>query len=522
MANQAALFAETIQAMKRTLKRQADASDSEDYTNAPTNRGAKLHRSAAYVRQGRLDNTGGQRAYRKKVELAGYERYTISRNPPRFDLDGDLIEDGYEDEDQGNEFPAEDDPFQGHNLEHLLAPLTSAGELSEHPSLSYPYISTHLVKMVESAQEMVAREKQSLWRMKQLLRKFRGDETWAPAHSFAVDRRYATLDQLDDNTGELPSFMNDTEGSVEPPAEPVGVPQIQAVQTNVSTLEVPAEHDHPDLAGIGAQMVGIAGVQAIDMALAAQETKIQDEVHVQPSDTVALSEDKRMNGFGTPEGSHVIPTDEPMHDADKTVEQAQEAAGVADATPDHQDTTLGASQPGELPADQPRRSIEPASSSTSNSGRATSHRMTTRARARNTPSPVVQSTSPSPAPSSVPAVHPFFVIPATAAPDRSYGLPTPEADETRRLLLTYVQKQEEIVRGAEQLCEGLMRANRLRREIWNWCLAERHVGEMSDGEDWYDTERWGLDGPLTKGKEEEDVEEEGRGKGRRRRGAQRW
>jgi len=40
---------------------------------------------------------------------------------------------------------------------------------------------------------------------------------------------------------------------------------------------------------------------------------------------------------------------------------------------------------------------------------------------------------------------------------------------------------------------------------------------MSDGEDWYDKEQWGLVEDLIKGKEEEDVEDEGVRKGRRRR-----
>jgi len=39
-----------------------------------------------------------------------------------------------------------------------------------------------------------------------------------------------------------------------------------------------------------------------------------------------------------------------------------------------------------------------------------------------------------------------------------------------------------------------------------WCKAEGHVGEMSDGEDWYDREEWGLEQDLVKGREEEDDE----------------
>ncbi|KAI6913857.1 hypothetical protein KC348_g12375, partial [Hortaea werneckii] len=115
------------------------------------------------------------------------------------------------------------------------------------------------------------------------------------------------------------------------------------------------------------------------------------------------------------------------------------------------------------------------------------------------------------------------------------GLPATEAEETRRILLLYIQKQENILRQLEQLFSGLQRAERLRTEYWRACKAEGHmvpdgrggvVTEMSDGEDWYDPVDWGLtarelnaEGQLEKGKDEvEDVaEEEGRRVGGRRR-----
>lgn len=100
--------------------------------------------------------------------------------------------------------------------------------------------------------------------------------------------------------------------------------------------------------------------------------------------------------------------------------------------------------------------------------------------------------------------------------------------------MLYVQKQENIVRQLSTLYDGLQRADRLRWETYRACKAEGHmvpdgkggvVTEMSDGEDWYDAEDWGLtardlkDGKLEKGKDEvEDVaEEEGRRVGGRRR-----
>ena len=93
--------------------------------------------------------------------------------------------------------------------------------------------------------------------------------------------------------------------------------------------------------------------------------------------------------------------------------------------------------------------------------------------------------------------------------------------ETRRLLSLYAQKQEESVRGYETMLSQLLTAQRLRDEVLAMCKAEEHVGELSDGEDWIDVEKWGLQaGDLTKGKDEdEDVVEEntiGGRKGKRR------
>lgn len=101
-------------------------------------------------------------------------------------------------------------------------------------------------------------------------------------------------------------------------------------------------------------------------------------------------------------------------------------------------------------------------------------------------------------------IHPFFNPPAYPLPDRDMGLPENEAENVRHLVSLYVQKQEEIARGAAKLYQGLMKADRLRRTVLQWAKAEAHVGEMSDGEDWYDKEEWRLEGDLKKGQDEEE------------------
>ncbi|RMD40911.1 hypothetical protein DV735_g4241, partial [Chaetothyriales sp. CBS 134920] len=98
-------------------------------------------------------------------------------------------------------------------------------------------------------------------------------------------------------------------------------------------------------------------------------------------------------------------------------------------------------------------------------------------------------------------------------------IPVDEMLDTRRLLFMYIQKQEECVRGFEAVLGKLLKATRMKDQLWEMCKAEGHIGEWSDGEDWIDAAAWGeRQEDLKKGKDEDDVtqEEEGR-KGKRRR-----
>lgn len=151
-------------------------------------------------------------------------------------------------------------------------------------------------------------------------------------------------------------------------------------------------------------------------------------------------------------------------------------------------------------------------------------RMTTRAQANAATTTNQRSPSPaiSEAASSIPPPHPLFLIPDSVRANVNFGLPPNEADETRRLLWSYIQKQEETVRGFEHMLDSLLKACRMREDVLDWCKAEGHLGEMSDGEDWYDCEKWGLaEGEdLKKGADEDEVEavDDGRATGKRGRG----
>jgi hypothetical protein len=113
-------------------------------------------------------------------------------------------------------------------------------------------------------------------------------------------------------------------------------------------------------------------------------------------------------------------------------------------------------------------------------------------------------------------IHPYFIHPPP--------IPQPalaQDVDPLALLLTYVSKQEEVVRLWATMLEGLLKGQRLRKTVLGWCKAEGHAGEMSDGEDWFDLEEWGIKPEeLRKGKDEEETEVAAEGSGRtgRRRG----
>ncbi|KAJ6259496.1 hypothetical protein Dda_5133 [Drechslerella dactyloides] len=102
---------------------------------------------------------------------------------------------------------------------------------------------------------------------------------------------------------------------------------------------------------------------------------------------------------------------------------------------------------------------------------------------------------------------PWFYPPVRDEEARNFGLPAQEAEETRQLLLLAVQKEEEFIRGLERVRAMLLRADRRRKEVWNWCRADG-APELSDGEDYVDLEYWGLkEGDLIKGVEDEEEED---------------
>jgi len=174
-----------------------------------------------------------------------------------------------------------------------------------------------------------------------------------------------------------------------------------------------------------------------------------------------------------------------------------------DRKPKTNGTTPAANRAEENGTDQPETNDEDAMEVDEPDQGVQTRRMTTRSQAL-----VVQPyRSPSPT-----SVHPFFLAPPPVPP---VDFSNPD-EEPLGPLLSYISKQEEIVRSYGELYQGLVKALRMRREVYKWCKAEGHVGEMSDGEDWIDLEEWGLKpGELVKGKEEDDNENVAETTGRR-------
>ncbi|KZF26301.1 hypothetical protein L228DRAFT_279527 [Xylona heveae TC161] len=544
MAAQAVLIAETIAGMKKAVARGDDASDSDDSVHQPTNRGNKLKRKARYVHEGQLSLPNGPRVYRRKIEHAGYERYIINRNPPRFDEDGDELDDDDVDE-QADANAAEENPYSDIRLEYLLAPLTSAADLPHHPSLSIPYLSNTLTELAQEACQIFHKENASLARIQQIMTKFRGDETWIPCGNLQADNDFSLFGsslKIEQTKGEVSSQMASEE-------LPIGTLNSQSGALHgaersiigdpshgIDGMTAPGENSHSKASSLeeslGDKVTSFAGWNGgSDQAYGTSKTE-QAEEHgglQMPGNNESSSKEAAKELISCSSSEHLS---QRQINAEKPSDLSAEdnKSHSADPEPSHKDfaqkpeTDLLAghegtneSLKGELDNNREKEvsaAISEDEMEVDADSQPALHRMTTRAQAQaaseKNPSTPALSLSSSPAPSSF--IHPLFIVAPDALPDRDFGLPPGEAEDTRRLLLLYVQKQEEICRGAEKLYSGLLRADRMRKLVLSWSKAEAHVGEMSDGEDWYDKEEWDLEDDLKKGHGEDDDDSANQGK----------
>lgn len=344
----------------------------------------------------------------------------------------------------------------------ILAPLTAVTDLPSHPTFSRPFTSKSLDELIEQGRNLMQKENKALWKAKPLLTKLVGDNTWAPCGLMAApDNRDAVL------FSDTVSFFNRPAGRA-----PTKAPAPTANGTLKNT-------------SIESAVRGTAQDAAQTRTNVGQDGEPGEKANGGGKSTDTYGQGGSGKGATTAESS--------------------EKGGQAGGSTDHEGENNGVPVNGDTPSSKPGVAgggdVDMAEASIADQERTSRHGVF--------PPPDLPGTSPLPTTAEELFIHPLFHLPPAARPDRDLGLPDQEAEEVRRLLLLYVQKQEEICRGTKRLYEGLLKADRLRQTVWHWAKAEAHSGpnrDMSDGEDWYDKEAWGLTEDLKKG--EDEVEED--------------
>ncbi|KAJ5684783.1 uncharacterized protein N7477_001128 [Penicillium maclennaniae] len=482
MATQAALIADTIVGMKRALRRERDDSGPDDLIAQPTNRGNKMKANAKYVREGAMGYINAEEFYKEKVEHAGYTRYILQRNPIRYDSEGDEL--GEDDEDsEADAAVAEENPFSGIALETLLRPLTHPSELPVHPSLSQSYTSPALDQMTVAVEEKLRQERALLWRARNLHRSFLGDGGWMPCGLLeTLDDRYIFEPKILSN-GKIASSIHQGFSGSKTPLASYKAPQEAEAHLHGLGNETRGTDNDTEMAEVPAASVdNVPNYDGQEHIMELKSEEADATVIDLPPHPTGTNEDNENATANHTGGKH----------EEMNTSKDGEKAGL-DAHSEH----LEGQVEDEMEQDAEMHNGSPTPP----------RRMTTRARA-NANQDAGSPTSTADTASTLPTPHPLFLVPEGVRPDANFGLPAAEAEDTRRLLWSYIQKQEETVRGFEHMLDSLLRACHMKANVLEWCKAEGHVGEMSDGEDWYDREKWGLgEGEdLKKGTDEDEVE----------------
>lgn len=348
------------------------------------------------------------------------------------------------------------------------------------------------------------KEKASLWRMKHLLTKLGGDHTWIPTSlletpndlSFFGDGRSeyrihlleknrleneeVNAEVLENNANGEDTVMNGTTETQAEPSVPAPAPDTKTTEDDVAMVDVPHQ-DNTDQATALTKTESSTGtsgaptINGVSEAAGASNSNGESRKPESAQNTDGTAQ-ASTTGAAPPTNAEQLAEDEAEVDPDTTLvdpdappEEEAEAKEDVDVPPPRRMRTRAQAQ---AASDDTARSRTRSLSSASNDS----------------------------------FVHPYFLAPIASIPDPDFGLPAQEAEETRRLLQLYIQKQEEICRGSQKLYDGLLTADRMRAKVMKWAKAEAHTGEngMSDGEDWYDLEEWCLDGELKKGHDEEE------------------
>ncbi|KAF2999138.1 hypothetical protein E8E14_006052 [Neopestalotiopsis sp. 37M] len=466
--SQQALFSDTIIAMKKAMKRRAyESEDSDDDVDYRGNRGQKLNKRARFAREGQLAPASGP----ELVEHAGYVRSIISRNPPLVDDEGYEPESDDEDYEQRMhdivDTAAEFNPYANVRLESILAPLTSVTDLPSHPTLARPYTSKTLTDLTLQARDTMYKENQALWNIKHLHTRLVGDHIWIPT-------------EMMETPSDLHYFQEPHAASTPNAGQP-------AVKPDTTRLLLEAD-------ATGSDTNGPPSANGASSSRARDDGG-QDKETTGDGDTSMLDADETIDEDAAAESKSNQPSD-----------KASGAATEANGDPTANGTQHGYDKSAASKAKPTTNGFTTAGEQNGGNGHAQLLPKALNGHEVNLPGSAPMSIASLDALDEM-FIHPIFLAPKTAQPNRDLGIPEAEAEDLRRLLQAYVQKQEEVCRGTKRLHEGLLRAERLRRTVLQWSKYEAHCGpnrDMSDGEDWYDKEEWGLEEDLKKGQDEEE------------------
>lgn len=352
----------------------------------------------------------------------------------------------------------------------LLAPLTSAADLPSHPTLSKPFTSKTLTELTRQAGEMVQKEKESLWRIKHLLTRMSGDNSWIPCGITEAEDDFELF--LSERDRERARKMSKVVGK-----------EHERGTTPVITTD--ANEQPVGLVTAEARTIDNDGNEQTQVV----QMLVEDKDNATTASTIIPVEASIDNGEGQINGTAKVDV---ANDASTNADSTESIPNIA--KDDANGQTVEEPETEEPDVDD-------------DAGAAIPRRMRTRAQAQAASDSTPIRTRSATPDSEGALIHPYFLAAQTSRPDRDLFLPGDEAEECRRLLQLYIQKQEEVCRGAQKVYDGLLRAERHRKEVLKWCKAEAHVGlnrDMSDGEDWYDKEEWALDEDLKKGQDEEE------------------
>ena len=385
--------------------------------------------------------------------------------------------------------------------------------------------------MTGAVETKLRQERTLLWRAKNLYREFLGDSSWMPCGAVETSEdRWIFEPRVTNIDSVSPANQYEPNGVVTlsnpGDAQNNGEQELLSGAASQSSQTATAQGEEDQGAQSAEKDVNMTDFQHNeadakgDNIAQTKEPKAEEvdttvgDVSAHPGD--AGSSGSHVDGDSTAKTQQLEqnqPTKPEENGKSKATEEHTADDGITHMDTDHQsdsqeETEKDAEMQDDSPPAPPRRMTTRAQATTANSQEGGFSN---------------RSVSPFSDPlNSLPAPHPLFLVPDSIRPDANYGLPPNEAEETRRLLWSYIQKQEETVRGFEHMLESLLRACRMKEDVLEWCKAEGHVGEMSDGEDWYDRETWGLapGEDLKKGADEDEIEtvDDSRATGKRGRG----